>query len=337
MHPSLSPCPALRSLGPLAVGLLALGLPTGCDTGAQLSTICRGDEDCPPGYRCELSTGLCLCASDEVCGPDEYCAPDGRCRRRMACDTNLDCPLGTFCDSTTGNCIEQDKCTDDKQCPLGQICSEVTFRCAPGCRQNGDCPLGDVCREGACRGGLCEDTSYCAYGELCEPASQTCSSPYDDELAPFCAPCRPTSVSEPNRCGPGPNFCIMTGNDPSLAPFCGVDCSQGQECPNGYGCHLILTAPDGSCQADGECPSGSCHINEGDTVGFCLCATDAECPQDACDDFAFECRLTRRPCSPGGAECDRPIYCIEGLCLLGRNCAPVEGLRCADLTGGVAP
>ena len=47
--------------------------------------------------------------------------------------------------------------------------------------------------------------------------------------------------------------------------------------------------------------------------------------------FTMQCRVTRKPCIPGGGDCDRPIYCIDGLCLIGRNCTPIEGLDCDDL------
>jgi hypothetical protein len=248
----------------------------------------------------------------------------------MACDTNLDCPADTYCDTTTGNCIEAERCTQDKHCSIGQICTDF-FQCVPGCRINGDCPLGQVCRSNRCEAGLCEDKSFCDLGQLCDPQTNTCQDAYDELSAPYCRQCVPVGVGQPYSCGEGPNFCIMTGNDPSLEPFCGVDCSQGQECPNGYDCSLILRAAGGSCRGDEECASGQCHINEGDDVGFCLCQSDAECPRDTCDDFSFRCTVTRRACTLAGGECDRPIYCIEGLCLIGRNCTPIEGLRCSDV------
>ena len=309
----------------LLVSLTAL---CGCEVDQRLRTYCVEDADCPAGFRCDTQTGLCLCASDEVCRLDEYCAPDGICRRRMSCDSNLDCPDDTYCDTTTGNCIELAKCTKDEQCPLGMICSDGFFKCMEGCRYSGDCWLGQVCIDGECAEDRCDDNSCCEYGQICDPETKTC---YDDTRGPYCSPCNPGSVSDPYRCDRGPNFCILTKNDPSLDPFCGVDCSEGQECPNGYGCHLILVAPAGSCRSDEECESGVCHINEGDDVGFCLCSADDQCPGDSCNDLTMQCMITRRDCTPGGQECERPIYCIDGLCLIGRNCAPVEGLSCSDL------
>jgi len=305
---------------------LLLLLASGCQQGERLRSFCGDDADCPPGFRCEQGTGLCVCAGDEVCPPGYVCAPDGRCRKRVGCDSNLDCPEGTFCDSQSGTCIEAGKCTSDKQCPPGQICTEM-FRCSPGCRDSGDCPLGWFCRDGQCRQGGCDSTRDCAVGQLCDRQADACVT----AEGRYCTPCQPTSPASPFPCGEGPNFCVMTNNDPSLEPFCGVDCDAGQECPNGFSCNLILVAPGGSCRSDEECSSGQCHINEGDEVGFCLCAADSDCPSDACDDFTGYCRITRRPCLPGGNDCDRPIYCIDGLCLIGRNCTPIEGLDCADL------
>ena len=270
------------------VTLTAL-LGTGCNETNELRGFCTSDDDCPAGHRCDRNTGMCVCASDDVCKPDEYCAPDGICRRRMSCDSNLDCPDGLYCDTTTGNCLELYKCTKDEQCPLREICSESYFRCVAGCRENGDCTLGQVCQDGKCLEGICGDHTFCLYGQICEPEEQTC---VDDDRGPYCRACDSGSVTNPHRCDPGSNFCLLTNNDPNLEPFCGVDCSKGQECPHGYSCNLILTAPEDACRLDEECESGTCHINEGNEVGFCLCASDADCPQDSCNEFSMSCLLT---------------------------------------------
>ncbi|MBN2496431.1 MAG: hypothetical protein JXR96_17690 [Deltaproteobacteria bacterium] len=325
----------MRRRASLSAALAALGCvwlaAVGCESPESLRTYCSDDLDCPAGYRCERETGLCVCATDEVCGPDEYCAPDGRCRRSMACDSNLDCPDGEFCDSTTGNCLPEGMCTADKQCPLGQICSETRFVCVPGCRIKGDCPLGQICRQGACKDG-CDDKYDCDWGQLCDRASETC---YHDTRGPYCAHCASATIYDPSQCAPGPNYCLIKGGDLSLAPYCGVDCSQGekeQPCPNGYDCFSVrLVYTSENCSEDWECSSGKCYIKEGDEKGFCLCTADSQCPDDSCDETTFECRYTRKNCTPGGNECDRPIYCIDGFCHIGWNCKPVEGLRCEDL------
>jgi len=305
--------------------LLTLG---GCEGDGGLRSFCTRDADCLPGFRCDPASGLCLCATDDVCPADEYCAPDGVCRRRLSCDNNLDCDPGMFCDTTTGNCIELGKCTSDIHCEFGEICSDSYFRCVSGCRVSGDCPLGQICREERCRDG-CEDRSYCDWGQLCDPVAETC---YDDERGPYCAYCRSATIYEPHQCGSGPNFCLVKGGELGLPPYCGVDCSQGQPCPFGYDCFSVrIVYTSWNCASDEECDSGKCFIKEGDDLGFCHCTADEQCPQDSCDDFTMECRTTRRPCTPGGNECARKIYCIDGFCHIGYNCKPIEGLRCEDI------
>ena len=315
-------------LRPTIILLLALTL-SGCDAGESWRVICGGDEDCPENFYCDPQTGLCKCANDRACEPDEYCAPDGMCRRRMSCDNNLDCPADTFCDTSTGNCIELGKCTRDVHCPFGEICSDTYFRCIPGCRHSGDCPLGEVCYEEKCREGMCEDKSYCDVGQLCNTDTLTC---YDDDRGPYCSHCTNSTIYQPHQCGPGPNFCLIPSGDLTAPLYCGIDCSQGQPCPNGYECYSVrIVYTSEACQTDEECDSGACGKKEGEPWGFCLCTADSNCPQDYCDEFNMECRTTRRPCTPGGNECDRPIYCIDGKCHIGYNCKPKEGLRCFDL------
>jgi len=299
----------------------------GCNSAADLRAFCTGNDQCPAGFRCAGDSGLCLCAADEACPGDEFCAPDGRCRPRMGCDNNLDCPAGTFCDTFTGNCSEEGKCTQDFHCALGQICAE-SFSCVRGCRIHGDCPLGDLCRAGKCQGGLCDDQSFCRYGQLCDAQTSRC---LDDDRGPFCQSCASATLFEPSQCGDGPNFCLVTGGDLTLSPYCGVDCGLDQSCPQGYSCGSVrIVYSRDNCHANQECSSGLCLIREGDDRGFCLCTADAQCPQDQCDATTRICLVTRRPC-PLGNECDRPIHCIDGFCHIGYNCKPIEGLRCEDL------
>jgi hypothetical protein len=309
---------------------------------------CCGDDGCgstcsdycPAGYVCNQQNCQCegpVCGSDSDC-EDTQCCLDGTCED-MECevyDCGIDpvcgkecgpCPAGTFCDDSTWNCIEEGKCTQDEHCQPGQICSTVYFRCVDGCRTSDTCPPGHFCSEQQCIQS-CDDKEQCDYGQLCDLGTHGC---YDDDRGPYCEPCEDSSPNDPHRCGPGPNFCMMTSSDPSMEPFCGVDCDQGQECPRGYTCNSVLIASGGPCRSDQECDSGQCHINAGDEVGFCLCSSDDHCPQDSCDDFSLSCVYTLKPCTPGGSECSDPIPCVDGLCQIGRNCAPMEGMSCNDL------
>lgn len=333
----------------------------------QLRTLCASDDECGENRICDLESGSCRCANDVACGPDEYC--NGRtCQRRVGCDTTLDCPEDTFCDLTTGRCLERDRCTTDVQCQVGQICDTIRFECVPGCRDAGDCLLRQVCRcendaescaIGACEGNLCDDDSFCHYGELCEPDAAGEKHCVRDGRGPYCEGCQLTPGSYSRCPGDGPNFCLLDRKVTFRRTYCGVDCSEGQRCPWGYTCRNILvltgalcgsdadcSANGPTCASDADCPGarcdptsgrcgGKCSFNEDSKQGFCTCSADSECPRDTCDAVTGRCAITRRPCSAGGNECERAIYCVNlgtrAACLIGRNCVPEDGLQCEDV------
>jgi hypothetical protein len=80
----------------------------------------------------------------------------------------------------------------------------------------------------------------------------------------------------------------------------------------------------------GAC-AGRCDVAEGEVLGYCSCQQDADCAQGTCSQGA--CTLSRKPCVTD-SDC-RPVRCVElngaGGCLIGRNCAPDEGLTCAEV------
>jgi hypothetical protein len=176
---------------------------------------------------------------------------------------------------------------------------------------------------------MCTDDGFCAYGERCDLAAHTC---FVDTRGPFCDTCTSATIYEPHQCGPGPNFCLIKAGDLTLAPYCGVDCSQYQPCPHGYACFSVrIVYTSENCKSDDQCSSGKCFIREGDQLGFCLCTADQQCPRDnTCDDFYGECRITHQFCV-NDSDCG-PVFCIDGFCHIGYNCKPLEGLRCEDLT-----
>ena len=204
------------------------------------------------------------CSDDSECTVVQCCV-DGFCED-MEC-TDRECGPDSLCGIECG------------QCPLGTSCDDSTFRCV-------EC-ISD-----------CDDNNCCDYGQLCDLGTHSC---YDDDRGPYCEQCTNSSIYQPSQCGSGPNFCLVSGGDLAAPLYCGVDCSDHQPCPNGYECRLVLFAyTNDTCRADDECDSGVCEKKQGEEWGFCLCTRDDECPQDSCDDFAMECRITRRPCAPGG-------------------------------------
>lgn len=337
-----------------------------------LRRACQTDAECGLNKRCDRASGTCVCASDLACASGEFCNGTS-CQRRVGCDTSLDCPPNLFCDRTTGNCLERKSCTTDVQCALGEVCDTLRYRCVPGCRETGDCRLGDVCRcegseesctIGVCETGPCDDDSFCRYGERCLDDGTGEKRCVVDERGPYCQGCT-IQPGVASRCpGDDPNFCLLDRKVNYARTYCGVDCNAGQPCPWGYECRNILVLTSALCRVDTDCPAngascasdddcpgarcnttvgrcgGKCSYNEDSQSGFCTCSADSECPTDTCNDVDWKCRITRRPCTPEGGECERAIYCVNlgdrAACLIGKNCVPGEGLKCEDVRPGAA-
>jgi hypothetical protein len=383
----------VRSL--LAICALSL---TTC-SGKKVITVigCAQDSDCgdPTLFGCNKQTGVCHCKNDGACPKGEFCNPAGDCQAHVTCYVNTDCPSQEICDFHTNVCIPQGRCTSDDQCEIGQICDLSSGTCVPGCHSFGDCPLGDSClctdangkrfecscaslddadREqcqvGVCSTDACPNTAACPYGKLCRSSDPdagvlpTCISDYDPNERPYCDTCVATP-GQNNTCGNGPNFCLAdTSNGDFGGSYCGVDCSEGQECPNGYHCADVVVVRSIGCSKDTDCPpgplacqqdsdcgetnglcqkqagaltgycSGRCYKHEGDTQGFCTCTVDNECDQDVCESSSRTCSISQRNCTLDGSGCE-PIRCVPfhglGGCFIGQNCAPNEGLDCSNV------
>jgi len=368
-----------------------------CTSNDRLVSGCSSDEECgnPAHWRCELTTGECLCRTADACKTGESCNSQGYCQAQVGCYESRDCPPGFFCDSTTNTCLADGRCATDLHCGPGELCDAATKICKPGCRSHGDCRLGEacLCREiaddgserevpcgceasdeagrkacpiGRCSTEACVDDAFCGWGELCVAPSETalpqCQSAYDPETTPYCDNCVYNPTGAP--CGKGPNFCLYSTYTQST--YCGVDCSQGQACPNGYDCADVIVVwtktrctsnaqcasaenrTDLRCETDADCPNhglcdqasgfcyGKCSFHEGANESFCACVVDDDCANDSCDPTSWTCSITKRDCTPDGQECGR-IRCVDfgtkGGCHIGQNCKPLEGLSCSDLRG----
>jgi hypothetical protein len=360
---------------------------------------CTTDADCDPqgqGYRgCAVDTGLCVCRDDRGCGDGERCNTRGSCQVIAGCVNNDDCGAGQFCDARDATCVPLDVCGDatccaiDGQCPFGSVCEPITFRCVQGCRDEGDCRLGQGCegggfgRLGTC-GTRCTTDQLCGPGQLCEAETGTCVR---DDRGPYCVGCAGGVQSD--DCGSRGNYCLL--DTINGGAYCGVDCSQGQACPNAYECRDVIILPAAtlptcalpeaceagvcarsqtSCAQDEDCPEGppgsncpradigncdtdvttacasdadcegsclkqECRGREGASFGVCSCTRNSDCPRDRCvgGDAAAgvrgSCELSGHDCY-GDPDCD-VITCVQGGCLLGRNCKPSNDRTCADL------
>ncbi|NTX02830.1 hypothetical protein [Myxococcus sp. CA040A] len=332
-----------------------------CDTETSACR-CRTDGACAPGELCN-EAGFCQdragCESNADCGEDSlFCdTSTGTCLTRGRCATDLHCALGEVCDLARTTCVAGCRTSGD--------CAGTACRCddAP-CLCDATTPEGRAaCALGVCDASFCADARDCAFGESCGTPSGaeagTCFSDFDPVRRPYCANC--TYGGGLQVCGRGANFCLRETASPGTA-FCGADCSEGQGCPHGYQCSdVVVVASRARCRSDAQCapsPSlpcredshcgrggrcvksdgqpegacaGRCSIAEGDVEGFCSCQQDTDCVQDACSQGT--CTVSRRSCV-GDADC-RPIRCVDhegaGGCFVGRNCAPEEGLTCAEV------
>lgn len=144
----------------------------------------------------------------------------GACNGKTAfeCSEELPCSgLGEVC--TDGQCVDA-RCANSSQCPMESHCDNGD--CLPGCVEESDCYPGSTCdvELKTCEPEACVDSQIdCGYREFCNAATGDCY----DAGTQFCNYCD----YQPNECGEN-NICY--------ANYCGVDCSQGQECPGGFEC-----------------------------------------------------------------------------------------------------
>ena len=352
---------ASRIAGAGAAALMCLGLfaLAGCSGKAQFANGCANNDECPVGAFCRINradtAGICVCRSDEACGAGEICNSQGICQARSACRSNAECPQERFCDLGSGECIERTKCGSGVHCLPGTVCDPNQDRCIEGCVDDGDCPLYSVCARqtgqeiyGTCLSGRCSDKSFCDFGQFCVNGS--CA---DATNPNFCADCGQgvSGCSDPN------DFCLINssydpGRPQSGGPnFCGVECTQETECPNGYECGGVVLLTQDQCTQDAECGGGGrqCVLGEGDLRGFCTCVNDQDCAFEAapptctgtCGGFGVQACRTDADCltfcdnnnktcqNPQGQSCNSDADC-QPLPL----CGPYAGAGNVCVTNG---
>ena len=321
---------------------------------------CGLDEFCNSQNFCQVRSG---CLSNEDCPQLEL---DGQQVERICdvrrsqciplpgCGVDADCNFGNLC-ATNQTCIPG--CRDNGDCPLGQICNSGQCS-ADQCLTNADCEPGERCNSGEC---TIDDR-----GPFCRPCQNTRSEPPEcGDYANYCL--IDTSSQSGYFCGidcargqecPKGYSCnnvrIVTSVQCSVSAcvdgFCrgasaGFACAADTDCEN--------PRPRGTCPKEGmECRGG-----EGAQRAYCSCVDDSDCPRDECRDASITESCNGGTCSVSGDECgssaDCPgnrlghclisghrcydnmdcdlIACVEGGCLIGRNCAPEEGLSCRDM------
>lgn len=323
-----------------ASALLALGLAalTGCNGNAQFTNGCTSNDQCPTGAYCRMDrggAGLCACRSDEACADGEICNSQGICQKRSACRSNTECPEERFCDLASGECIERVSCGTSVHCPPDLVCDTTVGKCVAGCLDDGDCTLYSSCTRtnntdalGVCLKGRCSNKSFCPFGQFCVNGSCQAATNPD-----FCADCGRNlpGCQNPN------DFCLINNNyDPNHPEnggpnFCGVECTDSVQCPNGYECGGVVLLTQDQCTQDAECGGGGrqCIVGEGELRGFCTCVNNQDCAFEAappacagsCGGFGVQpctsdadcltfCDLSNKTCqNPQGRSCNSDAEC----------------------------
>jgi hypothetical protein len=146
------------------------------------------------------------------------------------CTENLNCDITEFCQA--GRCVVR-SCQSSADCPIQHFCNDTIGACVPGCQLDRDCLPNEVCDDGTCEVAGCRDTNLdCPVGDFCNSITGECFPAGGF----YCQPCSGAGAEE---CGGTRNFCVNIGGS---GPYCGVDCSTGQECPRGYDCVPIVDA-----------------------------------------------------------------------------------------------
>ncbi len=329
----------------------------------QVQAGCQDNTDCELlqsniALVCDLKSGQCMaadqCFDDVQCPLGRVCDNESR-SCIQACRDEADCVLGAGClrdppNTVLGRCV-YGSCSRTDQCPVGEQCDLATARCVPddrgpfcGACQRFD-PLDPQCGEPSnyClidTGDPARRSHYC--GVDCSQ-EQGCPNGYECKDVIIVGP-PATPACNVEDCAN--NVCTTSGA-PCQSPF---DCPLG---PPGGDCrraHLGVCAGtvDQDCTADadcggsvGSCVFAVCRLRERAAYGFCACVVDSDCPADDCrnadlsdpaNPVAGNCLLSGHRCY--AAEDCNVIACVNGGCLIGRNCKPGMDRRCADLQTG---
>jgi hypothetical protein len=309
----------------------ACGVSSQCPYGAVcVGGACQGgcfdDGDCVLGEVC--FDGACTAG---VCGGDDFCGYGERCEA-AECKDDRRGPYCRGCSLRTAQ--NPNPCDDARNFCLINSQESGGFRqfCGVDCSLDQPCPNGFDCLGVVI---LTEDTCTFNAQCKCDPqritfAAATCAAP---------APCDPrTPDGQVDR---NATACVIAGS---------ADCNGGVEggpascvVPRGQRTGNCTCATDADCADGGACVDGACctgtvrndrecRVGESRVSGFCSCAIDDDCPRDVCEPSSGRCAITGQPCTPGNDDCG-PIACLNGGCLIGRNCAPSQGLSCSVVSG----
>jgi Cys-rich repeat protein len=257
------------------------------------------------------------CARGDVCVADACVTP---CSPQNACDNGQAC-LDGVC---VAGCLANEDCGFLTPECVGATAT-TTGTCLAACVNVGGTPFcagGFVCDAAANVCVECLANDDCDAGETCDLATRRC-----EPTQPLCAPCN--GSQDDAICGAG-NLCVsrqlaeprLTNN--GIESACGTDCSDGQACPRGFGCELVVR---GEVAVGAQCVPQSSVVDNPNTdfVEQMSCA-------GVLDDQNNQACTQNNECGDGRLL---DGFCVAGVCslrcssdadcLAGDVCAPVIG------------
>lgn len=321
----------------------------------QTRSGCLTNDDCGEGLFCDVLSGDCIAYEDGACTLDAHCGFGAVCDTLArscvpGCRDDADCALEQGCVGAgfgrLGSCGTA--CTSDAGCGFGDLCN---LSAGGVCERDNRGPYCVGCSGGVSSDDCGERGNFClldtvnggAYCGVDCSAEQACPSGYECRDVIILPAATLPTCALPEACEKATGLCTRT------AAVCveDEDCPEGppgSDCPRADvgNCELEPLTP---CAGDAECPDGAgvclkqeCRERENAAFGVCSCTRDSDCPRDRCVGADLSdataprsgsCELSGRDCFED-FECD-VITCVEGGCLIGRNCKPANDRTCVDL------
>jgi hypothetical protein len=162
-----------------------------CLAGFCEESACATSAQCPMEQHCD-SNRKCVpgCENSGDCYPGFYCETDsGECLEEACVDSHVDCGYREYCNPATGECYDAggDFCKpcepEEDNCAAGNLC--WAGYCAVSCDEGRECPSGFECalfvnEVGLPVGNYC--ITYCWLYEDYEPGSFATAPPVESPL-----------------------------------------------------------------------------------------------------------------------------------------------------------
>ena len=213
--------------------------------------------ECTSSFDCVNETDICfenhcvnVCLAPTACGENSYCVPqkhnyickcaDGYfgdpiagCRRRLACDSDEDCPFSEFCHMDhfcRSACVSHRDCNQNEKCEMG--------RCIQSCKNDFDCSSDYFCIEWRCIRRIenrCNNDNECGEEAACRADTRgfnDCKDPCENTICGRNSQCKVINHSSVCECLPG-----FFGNPNDERFGCRpMECSSHQECKPNQAC-----------------------------------------------------------------------------------------------------